>query len=353
MEVKPESVKPETPSTPPATPPASWIARNLTNLVIGAVGLFVVCYLLNPLDVMLAAAGLTLIIFLHELGHFAAAKFCGVRVETFSIGFGPALPFCSFQYGETTYKLAMIPLGGYVKMLGEGDGTADEDAESDPRSFKNQSVPERMLIISAGVIMNLILGATLFVIVYTHGLEEQPAIMQTMEPGGAAWREGMHSGTQITKIGSRTSPWFEDLRPIVWSTSKGERVPIETSYAGQITSSTIEPLKDEGQLDPVLGILPPRKLELFEVKGSPQAVPPLRAGSAASRASVPFQPGDRIVGMSDPAKPDLAVTALTPGPGDLPSETLVYHKRLALLAGKPVTFHILRKTDAPDAKPTE
>ena len=67
------------------------------------------------------------------------------------------MPGCSFKWGETTYKLGLVPLGGYVKMVGEGTATTDED-EDDPRSFKNKSVGQRMVIISAGVIMNVILG---------------------------------------------------------------------------------------------------------------------------------------------------------------------------------------------------
>src|SRR6516164_9869084 len=93
-------------------------------------------------NITLAALGLGLVIFLHELGHFAVAKWCDVHVETFSIGFGPALPGCSFQRGETTYKIAMIPLGGYVKMVGEGADT--DESDDDPRSFKNKTVGQRM-----------------------------------------------------------------------------------------------------------------------------------------------------------------------------------------------------------------
>ena len=87
--------------------------------------------------------GLGFVIFIHELGHFLAAKWCDVHVQTFSIGFGPALPGCSFQRGETTYKIAVLPLGGYVNMVGEG-AEADED-EDYPRSFKNKTVGQRML----------------------------------------------------------------------------------------------------------------------------------------------------------------------------------------------------------------
>src|SRR5262249_24108107 len=105
------------------------------------------------------AIGLGLVIFLHELGHFLAAKWCDVHGTTFSIGFGSAIPGCSFKWGETTYKLAIVPLGGYVQMVGQVDGDESSDgSEDDPRSFRNKSVGQRMLIISAGVIMNVILA---------------------------------------------------------------------------------------------------------------------------------------------------------------------------------------------------
>src|SRR5438477_5454154 len=95
-----------------------------------------------------AALGLGFVIFFHELGHFAVAKWCDVHVETFSIGFGPPLPGCAWRWGETMYMIALIPLGGYVKMVGEG--AESDEADTDPRSFKNKSVGQRMAIISAG-----------------------------------------------------------------------------------------------------------------------------------------------------------------------------------------------------------
>ena len=107
-------------------------------------------------SILLAAFGLGFVIFIHELGHFALAKWCGVKVITFSLGFGPALPGCSFQWGDTTYKIAVLPLGGYVNMLGEG--MEGDENDIDPRSYKNKKVWQRMLIISAGVVMNVILA---------------------------------------------------------------------------------------------------------------------------------------------------------------------------------------------------
>jgi regulator of sigma E protease len=354
LDAKPhDDPQPLTPSGFPADTPESipgWFRRNLVNLITGVIALVVVFRFLNPVDVILAAAGLTLIIFIHELGHFFAAKLCKVRVETFSIGFGPALPYCSYKYGETTYKLAMVPLGGYVKMLGEGEGANEEDADNEPRSFKNQSVGERMFIISAGVIMNIFLGCVLFVIVYMHGLEEKPAVIARMEPGGAAWRAGIHSGSEIERIGTRERPWFDDIRPIIWATHAGEQLPLVIRYRGEITELSAEPLLDEGSPFPVLGILPPEQPMVVDRRRA-DAPPPYRVDSPASRATGTdgqgFRPGDRIVAMTDPEQSN----QVTPLSDDPPGAIYDYHQRLARLAGQPVTVHVIRKGQPTDTSP--
>ncbi|WP_149113372.1 site-2 protease family protein [Limnoglobus roseus] len=323
----------------------SWLRENLVNIVLGLICLTVVLRYLDPLSVVLAGAGLTFIIFIHELGHFAAAKLCNVRVEAFSIGFGPPLPFCSYKYGETTYKLCLVPLGGFVKMLGEGDGTNDDTADTDPRSFKNQSVPERMLIISAGVIMNILLACVLFVIVYMHGLEEIPATVARMEAGGTAWRLNIHSGSEIRKIGNRENPWFDDLRPIVWATNKGDLVDLKIDDNGTIRDLKGEPIRDEGAPFPVLGILPMESLSL--IRGDKFNTPPFIPDSAASQAKDAeghplFHSGDTLVGMSDPDTPDRKVTPIKSGANDARGDIFVYHRRLARLATEPITFEVTR-----------
>ena len=111
----------------------------MVSLIITAVVVALVIIYLDPIDTLKVIIGLGLVIFIHELGHFLAAKWCDVHVKTFSIGFGPAVPFCSYKWGETTYMVGIIPLGGYVAMVGEGDNAADEDAEEDPRSFRKKT----------------------------------------------------------------------------------------------------------------------------------------------------------------------------------------------------------------------
>ena len=153
-----------------------------------------------------AVVGLGFVIFIHELGHFLVAKWCDVHVKTFSIGFGPALPGCSWVRGETTYKLALFPLGGYVNMVGEGN--EEEGQEDYPRSFKNKSVSKRMAIISAGVIMNVIFGCICFIVAYRYGVKEGAAEVAYVDPGSPAWKCGVPDGGNIKQVDDILNPSF-------------------------------------------------------------------------------------------------------------------------------------------------
>src|SRR5258707_5328687 len=108
-------------------------------LVFVAAVIVLLCVFFDPFALAKVALGLGFVIFVHELGYFLVAKWCDVHVTTFSIGFGPALPGCKFKWGETTYMLALFPLGGYVQMVGQvdGDESDDPDTKEDPRSYKN------------------------------------------------------------------------------------------------------------------------------------------------------------------------------------------------------------------------
>ena len=327
-----------------------WFRDNMVSLIITAVVVGLVIVYLDPIDTLKVVIGLGLVIFIHELGHFLAAKWCDVHVKTFSIGFGPAVPFCSYKWGETTYMVGIIPLGGYVAMVGEGDNAADEDAEEDPRSFRRKSVGQRMLIISAGVVMNVILGMACFAAAYLHGVQEKPATVGWIESGGAAWRAGIHTNDDIVKIGSRDNPFFNDIRPIVMSTLKGEQVDLRVRHPDGTTQDfQVEPLKDEGLRFPQVGIAPPERLTLLSLKK--KKLKPVIPGSPAADAANPgFEAGDRIVGMTNPDDP-AEVTRLRLDPQD-PSrgaDINDYHERLEKLANQPVTFRVVRK-DQPDSE---
>ena len=310
----------------------SWFRENAVSLVITAGVIAAVCYWLDPIDTLKVVIGLGLVIFIHELGHFVAAKWCDVHVRTFSIGFGPAVPFCSYKYGETTYMIGIIPLGGYVAMVGENE---EEEGEEDPRSFRRKSVGQRMVIISAGVVMNIILGMGCFVAAYLHGVQETPATVGYIEGGGAAWRAGMRTGDRVTNIDGREDPYFNDLKPIVMSSREHEQVPIVWGRGSDRFATTVSPLRDEGQRFPQLGISPLPQLTLLS--GGKQKLPPVRPNTPAAAAETDgqkFEGGDRVVAMTDPADP----AKLTP----VESHT-EYHRRMVLLAGKDVTVEVQRK----------
>ena len=149
--------------------------------------------LTKALHILYVALGLGLVIFFHELGHFAVAKWCGVFVERFSIGFGPIL--CSFKKGDTEYALSLIPFGGYVKMLGQDDmdpsQLTTEEIAQDPRAYSSKNVPQRMGIISAGVIMNVITGMLFFGLAFRFGVESSPAQVGHAVVGKPAWEKGI------------------------------------------------------------------------------------------------------------------------------------------------------------------
>jgi regulator of sigma E protease len=310
----------------------TWFKDNMTSLIITAVVVALVIIYLDPIDTLKVVIGLGLVIFIHELGHFLAAKWCDVHVKTFSIGFGPAVPFCSYKWGETTYMVGIIPLGGYVSMVGEGDNAGDEDAEEDPRSFRKKGVGQRMLIISAGVVMNVILGMACFVAAYLHGVQEKPAIVGYVESGGAAWRAGMHTNDEITRIDNRDKPYFNDIRPIVMATQKDEEVKLYVKERSEPFS--VYPLKDEGVRFPQVGIAPPYRLTLLAIKkkGFKPVIPGSKADEAAEDGG--FAPGDQLIGMTDPENQSRITTL---------ADINDYYHRMERLAGKPITIRVERK----------
>lgn len=161
----------------------------------------------------LVVLGFSVVVFVHELGHFLAAKWAGVRVERFAIGFGREL--FGFTRGETRYSFNVLPLGGYVKMLGQEDFVIDKEGElkvkEDERSFTNKSVGKRMVIVTSGVIMNLVFAAVVFTIVFMVGRFVNPAIVGFVRPESPAGRAGVQSGDKILSINGDRIRTFEDL----------------------------------------------------------------------------------------------------------------------------------------------
>jgi len=205
--------------------------------------------------------GLGFVIFIHELGHFLIAKWNGVKVEKFSIGFGPTL--MGFKRGETEYVIAAVPLGGFVKMLGEEP--ADEASKStDPRAYSNKSVGARMAIISAGVIMNVILGLGCFVYAYGQGMVVMPAMVGGVEPASPAYDAGMRAGDEIVAIDGRGDLSWDSMTLKVVLSGQGQalRFEVKRPEHEDLVGLDIQPRREAGSDRPTIGVRPGMSLNL-------------------------------------------------------------------------------------------
>lgn len=158
---------------------------------------------------------LGIMIVVHEFGHFAAAKFFGVRVEVFSVGFGKRL--LGFRRGETDYRISALPFGGYVKMSGENPM---ESRTGDPGEFMSHPRWQRFIIAAAGPFMNILLAVALltgvYMIHYEHPVYlDQPAVIGYVLDGSAAEKAGIQAGDRITRISGMNNPTWEDVLPKV------------------------------------------------------------------------------------------------------------------------------------------
>jgi regulator of sigma E protease len=259
--------------------------------------------------ILQVALGLGFVIFVHELGHFLVAKACGVKCEKFFLGFDVGgMKLASFKWGETEYGIGALPLGGYVKMLGQDDNPAAAAEEAhraraamesgdlppeptsgphpawDPRSYPAQSVPERMAIISAGVIMNVIFAVLMASWALGLGVREMTCELSSVRPGGAAWRAGLRTGDHITAIGRHQNPIFTDLRNGVTlgDVAQGVEFTIHRPADDSTRTVTLHPDTDLGV--PTVGVTSPFSVTLpgdlaDGLPGSAgKAVPPLEAG---------------------------------------------------------------------------
>jgi len=148
------------------------------------------------------------LIFIHELGHFLVAKYFGVRVEVFSLGFGKSL--YEFTRGDTTYKLAMIPLGGYVKMFGD-DPEGDISPEEQKYSFLHKPVWQRIWIVLAGPLMNFFIAIPIFALILILGYRAPANIVGDIKENTEAHLIGFRSGDQITHINEKVTPSWTNI----------------------------------------------------------------------------------------------------------------------------------------------
>ncbi|HYO10534.1 MAG TPA: site-2 protease family protein [Tepidisphaeraceae bacterium] len=285
---------------------------------------------------LLLIFGFGFVIFFHELGHFLAAKWVGIRVEQFAVGFGQAILSWrkgmgvqvgssgrryeelaqrgeARDLGETEYRLNWIPLGGYVKMLGQDDLNPNAQQE-DPRAYNKKSIGARMIVVSAGVIMNIFLAAVGFMAVFLMGFRTAPPVVGSVMPGSPAAKVTRLDGTTPAplQVGDKLlmfdEKWqhsFDKIQLNVALSGEGQ-IPIYVErFDGTGERLLIRPELSEPRMSDFLMVgvgpiaelrgLDPKKLDESDVPNSDQAT---RFIDAEYRA---VRPGETITAINGQA----------------------------------------------------
>lgn len=199
-----------------------------------------------------------LLIFVHELGHFIVAKACGVKVNEFAIGMGPAI--FKKQKGETLYAVRLFPIGGFCAMEGE-----DEDSEDD-RAFNNKPAWQRALVLTAGSFMNLLTAVVLMIIIAFVVGQATTTVNEVLDDS-PAYRAGMMSGDRIVEVdGTAVDEWNDVITYIGESSRDTADIVVERDGAQQTLTAALEYDKESGRNK--IGITPEMKHSIAGSVGS-------------------------------------------------------------------------------------
>ncbi len=331
-------------------------------------------WLSDTLQFLKVVVGFSLIIFVHELGHFLAAKWVGVRVDRFAIGFGYRLfgwrrgegftfgnrpnyvpaDLSERRYGETDYCFKALPFGGYVKMLGQDDIQIDDKTGrvwvDDPRAFTNRPVRHRMMVVSAGVLANLAFAAVVFMGVFLAGIRMPAPVIGLVDPESPAARAGLLAGDRVLSINGRHTDTFKD---VAITTVLGDGpFTFEVQRDGKPLDHPIvvDSEWSEAHQFKTIGVLPLFTTTLTRDGDAVEGSPDLRAG-------------DRIISVNgEPVRSAIDVhlafqrsrggvadvVAERPDPGD-PSQSVTVHSRQRarfVISGDPQPERGVRGDDA-------
>jgi regulator of sigma E protease len=282
----------------------NYINALILLLIVGWVVYYIFNHFSKSSSIIMSFVGLGVVIFIHELGHFAAGKFCGIKVKAFAIGFGSIVlgvkrieNYLRFRIlptvlqkdndpdgegllcikipmrckaGETEYQLRIFPIGGFVKLMGQEDLGSDKPS-SDPHSFVNAAIWKRIVTVSAGVTMNIILAAILFVIVFTVGINQIPAVVGECMPGYPAANAGLKAGDEILAINGSGNIDFTSIS--LAGALSGKDTPIDFKVkrtSGKIEDVNIVAVQISGTGLKGIGIHPATSLEIAKVENTKQ-----------------------------------------------------------------------------------
>ncbi len=237
--------------------------------------------------------GVSLIIFVHEFGHFLAAKWAGVKVNRFFFGFAPAfkigkrkitLQFFAFNFRGTKYGLGMLPFGGFVDMAGEHDG---EEAKEVPKEqlFTSKTPGQRAIIFVAGAVMNAIFAIVFFIVAFLIGVSFVRPTIGNVVPGYPAWQAGIRPGDKILEIDGKKQEEFIELIMKIALCDPGTVMDVKLQRGEEVIETKITPIADPGGKGMTVGI----------TTNAEPVVQQVLPGTPAEKAGL--KAGDTIIGI--------------------------------------------------------
>ena len=288
---------------------------------------------------------ITPIIFFHELGHFLAGRACGVRIDTFSIGFGPAIVSWRDRLG-TRWKIASVPLGGYVKFFGDDNAASIPDRQQlEHLSLAEQRVAfplkplwQRAIIVAAGPFANFILAIVVIAgFLMAFGAYVAAPLVGTVVPGSAAAQAGIQAGDLILSVNGTNIQGFDEIRGFVMD-QPGEPMAVRLQRRGRIISLSVTPrltwenLPGGRQLVGMLGITAPTSLKDWKhVTYGPLAATAEACGETWSIVSTTFEHLWRMLSGSHRASELSGVIGIAKLSGDVAAISYLSLFRLAAL----------------------
>jgi regulator of sigma E protease len=267
----------------------------------------VVDWILNNIVMFLVI--MTVLVFVHEMGHFLIARRCGVRVETFSIGFGPEIYGWTGKKSGTRWRISALPLGGYVKFFGDADAASSptDQTKLTPEersvSFHAKSVWQRMAIVAGGPVANLLFAfLALIVLFMIVGRSFTPAVIGVLEPNGPAAVAGLQANDRIVAADGRRIDSFEDVLQTA-QMNPGISIPVTVQRGERRIDVTVKPavrdFVDRFGNSHRLGELGISSLNALPIIGS------IEPGTPADKAGL--KAGDRILSADEKDIPSFPV----------------------------------------------